>query len=309
MVFLGFGLVLSGCLPRGGDDLENILKNLFAEKYDKPVMDIEVDINARTDHHARGSVRLGEGAGNAGGFLASDMLGDWEIVWDGNGVYSCSQVEPYDFPPDYIEGCYDDGADKSTDGVDQDQQMKSIIKSLFLAEPGFSDLSVDDIAITFSKIATNHVSGMVEVLGGGPGNAGGFLASNIAGDWELVWHGNGVYECSLLEQYNFPENMKEGCFDNGFANEVVNEDVEQILKQRFAEKYNKNVNEVELHINDQIPSFVKGGIKFAGEISGAMFFAAEVGGEWVIVWDGNGVYECSLLQSYNFPADWMEGCI
>ncbi len=318
VLFVGFALVLGGCF-RSATDLNSILVGLFADKYEIPVSEIEVSIDGSTSHHASGMVRLGEGPGNAGGFLASDMLGEWEIVWDGNGVYLCSEVEPYGFPSAFIEGCYDedegddkadtDGDEKKDDGANMDNILGSIMKSLFVQESGFEDLTVEDLEITFSEIQNNHIKGMVEVDGGGPGNAGGFLASNINGDWELVWHGNGVYECSVLENYSFPENMKEGCFESVVDEIVFNEGMEDILKQRFAEKYNKNVSDVELSINEEEPSFAKGLVKFSGEIAGAMFFAAEIGGEWVIVWDGNGTYECSLLNDYYFPEDWKEGCI
>lgn len=42
---------------------------------------------------------------------------------------------------------------------------------------------------------------------------------------------------------------------------------------------------------------------------GGMWFAAKVGGNWKLVWDGNGTIDCSVLTPYpNFPTDMIPEC-
>ena len=59
--------------------------------------------NVGTDH-VRGMFRApGEQAGAL--FLAAWEMGEWEIVFAGNGAISCDEVAPYDFPAEMIEDC------------------------------------------------------------------------------------------------------------------------------------------------------------------------------------------------------------
>ncbi|OGM81015.1 hypothetical protein A2594_01995 [Candidatus Woesebacteria bacterium RIFOXYD1_FULL_41_28] len=53
--------------------------------------------------------------------------------------------------------------------------------------------------------------------------------------------------------------------------------------------------------------FAKGSVS-TGD-GGGMWFAAKVNGVWKLVWDGNGIIECSSVSPYpNFPADMIPQC-
>ena len=80
------------------------------------------------------------------------------------------------------------------------------------------------------------------------------------------------------------------------------------IKAAFAEKFNKQVDEVNITISDYQPSFAKGGVTFAGEMGGGWFLAAEVGGTWVIADDGNGTITCEKIEPYNFPVSMVSEC-
>ena len=80
------------------------------------------------------------------------------------------------------------------------------------------------------------------------------------------------------------------------------------IKAAFAEKFNKQVDEVNITISDYQPSFAKGGVTFAGEMGGGWFLAAEVGGTWVIADDGNGSITCEKIEPYNFPVSMVSEC-
>ncbi len=80
---------------------EEALKNLFQEKYNN--IDLEITIAEERGNYARGSISFKDGFG--GMFLAFNNNGHWQIVFDGNGVISCEQVEEYEFPEDMINDC------------------------------------------------------------------------------------------------------------------------------------------------------------------------------------------------------------
>jgi len=88
---------------------EKKIKEAFAEKYDKKISTILIEINQEAANHARGTVNFldDEEPGNAGIFLATDINGSWEIVFDGNGSFSCKALDEYGFPENMTEGCYE----------------------------------------------------------------------------------------------------------------------------------------------------------------------------------------------------------
>ena len=64
------------------------------------------------------------------------------------------------------------------------------------------------------------------------------------------------------------------------------EELADILAVLFAEKYEKDVENANVTVSELEGSYAQGGIVFEGEMGGGYFYAAEVGGEWVIVFDG-----------------------
>ncbi len=78
----------------------------FAEKFDKEIESITVTPTHESENHMRGMVKLGEAIGDGGMFLAAKVEGKWRIVVDGHGVYTCLEIEPYNFPDDMIFDCY-----------------------------------------------------------------------------------------------------------------------------------------------------------------------------------------------------------
>lgn len=89
-------------IPMNADEV----KKAFAEKYDKDVETISIEVTHELENHIRGIVKFGELIGDGGMFLAAKVEGKWVIVVDGQGAYTCNEVEPYNFPADMIEDCY-----------------------------------------------------------------------------------------------------------------------------------------------------------------------------------------------------------
>jgi len=86
----------------------DLIKQAFAEKYSKPLSDINVTITQETATHAKGGVSFGAGGPGEGGlFLATLIDNKWVLVFDGNGSIACQDLAPYNFPAEMIaEICY-----------------------------------------------------------------------------------------------------------------------------------------------------------------------------------------------------------
>ncbi len=87
------------------------IKEAFAEKYSKPLDEVEVTISKNTGTHASGSVRF---TGEMGGamWLAYKKTDDWLIVFDGNGTIPCSAVDPHNFPATMAPECWNEATGK-----------------------------------------------------------------------------------------------------------------------------------------------------------------------------------------------------
>ncbi|PIR07316.1 MAG: hypothetical protein COV55_00235 [Candidatus Komeilibacteria bacterium CG11_big_fil_rev_8_21_14_0_20_36_20] len=86
------------------------IKKLLAEKYSTKILAIELEIAQETATHARGMVSFLDenlpGPPEGGIFLAAKVAGQWQLVFDGNGGISCTQMQPYNFPEEMISDCY-----------------------------------------------------------------------------------------------------------------------------------------------------------------------------------------------------------
>ena len=83
------------------------LKLLFAQKYERRVEDITVEISQREGDYIVGGVKFaGEIAG--GYVLAAKVNEAWKIIFDGNGNYTCTAVDIVDFPVTLAPECWDE---------------------------------------------------------------------------------------------------------------------------------------------------------------------------------------------------------
>lgn len=95
--------------------------------------------------------------------------------------------------------------------------------------------------------------------------------------------------------------------DTGMPPTEEKSDLEQI-KELFAAKYNKPIEEAEVSISKNTGTHATGGVKFTGEISGAMWLAYHDGEKWILVHDGQGTIPCSAIEPYNFPTNMVPEC-
>lgn len=84
-------------------DFDQIRKAL-ADKYQKPLADVDLSISDNDGTHARGGVKFANEIAGAW-ILAAKVNDKWIIVQDGNGTISCETVAPYDFPVTMVSEC------------------------------------------------------------------------------------------------------------------------------------------------------------------------------------------------------------
>lgn len=87
---------------------ENVAEKIqliLANKYNKPVNEVNVTIAEQNSQYAGGSVLFGQGGpGEAGMFLARKVGNVWEVVFDGNGNADCNKMrQVYGFPDDILK--------------------------------------------------------------------------------------------------------------------------------------------------------------------------------------------------------------
>ena len=88
----------------------------------------------------------------------------------------------------------------------------------------------------------------------------------------------------------------------------LNDDILQI-KQAFAEKYHKNVSDIDINITADKGIYAVGTVTFKLAMEGGHFLAAKAAGGWVIVQDGNGSIMCDAVSPYNFPKSMVPECV
>ncbi len=93
------------CVSESSDS--DLIKAALVAKYDWDPQDIILTISKNDGQYATGGVRE-ESAMGGGMWFAAKVDGDWQIVWDGNGVIMCENLTDYpDYPKSLIPECYD----------------------------------------------------------------------------------------------------------------------------------------------------------------------------------------------------------
>lgn len=95
------------------EDLEEIeplaaqIKTAIVAKHGTGAQSLDISVAEINGSYARGGASE---AGMGGGMWFAARVGDnWELVWDGNGVIMCDDIDPYPgFPTNMVPECYDE---------------------------------------------------------------------------------------------------------------------------------------------------------------------------------------------------------
>lgn len=87
-------------------ELELAIKNQLIAKHGSSVEALDISVSKVEGAYATGGAGK-EGLGG-GMWFAAQVDGLWKLVWDGNGIISCADLESYpDFPTTMIPECFD----------------------------------------------------------------------------------------------------------------------------------------------------------------------------------------------------------
>lgn len=79
------------------------------------------------------------------------------------------------------------------------------------------------------------------------------------------------------------------------------------VKQGLVVEHGPDANSLNVTVSTIQNGYAKGMASSQG--GGGLWFAAKVGGVWKLVWDGNGIIDCTTLTPYpNFPTSMIPEC-
>jgi len=253
---------------------EDALKDALTVKNGTSFDDYTITITKQEGDYIQGGVSAGLGGA---AFFAAKVDGTWVIVFDGQDSPHCTTLEQYSFPESFTGGCY----------IDPIEGIRDAFEAKY-------SRSYDNATITIVKETTSFVQGGITE---GLASGAAFYATKVDGTWIIVFDGQYTPDCSIFEPYNFPMSLVETCYDNPTEG----------IRDAFETKYNRSYDNASITIVNETTGFVQGGIT-EGLASGAAFYAAEVGGTWVIVFDGQYTPDCSIFEPYNFPESLIVTC-
>lgn len=175
---------------------EEVIKKLFADKYEKKVSAVSLNISKETENYAEGGVMFldEEGPGNSGLFLAAKIDNNWQLVFDGNGAFACEMLEDYGFPEDMMEQCAEDIASML------DVKNNSVFFIVLESNPttGYQ-WQVDYDADYIESIDKKYLSGKPEFVGSGGQDIFKFRAlksgmTEIKFSYLRSWEGESIEE-------------------------------------------------------------------------------------------------------------------
>lgn len=87
------------------------------------------------------------------------------------------------------------------------------------------------------------------------------------------------------------------------------ENDEEMIKAALVKKHGWNSDDIIVTVSKNNGQFARGGVtEKSSEVGGGMFLAKKTNGQWEIVFDGNGVPDCSKLKiTYLFPKEILVG--
>jgi hypothetical protein len=83
--------------------------------------------------------------------------------------------------------------------------------------------------------------------------------------------------------------------------------IEEVIKEQIVAKRGPSASELTIKVSKNDGMYAQGGASSSG--GGGMWFAAKVGNNWKLVWDGNGTILCLDLTDFpDFPTSMIPEC-
>lgn len=91
--------------------LKTFIKNALVAKHGSTANELNISVSKIEGGFASGGA---SGEGGGGMWFAAKVNGNWQLVWDGNGVILCKDLAAYpNFPVSMIPECYNEQTNKS----------------------------------------------------------------------------------------------------------------------------------------------------------------------------------------------------
>jgi hypothetical protein len=147
-------------------------------------------------------------------------------------------------------------------------------------------VDANGLSVTIKENTGTHARGNVD--------NGYFLAAKVNGNWVIVADGQGVIDCNVVTQYNFPNSMVPECAGSS--------SVDSPIKVALAQHLGVDANTLTVVVEQETNNHAR------GNVDNGYFLAAKVNGNWVIIADGQGTIDCNVIMPYGFPASMVPEC-
>jgi len=101
---------------REEEDLDSIataIKAKLLTKHGQSFEGMEVSVSRVEGDYAQGGARPAEEGAGGGMWFGANVNGDWQLVWDGNGIITCTDLINYpQFPATLIPECWKEGTEE-----------------------------------------------------------------------------------------------------------------------------------------------------------------------------------------------------
>ena len=194
---------------------EEAIRQALLAKLGWAEAELDFSIGENTDTVARGTVKkVGEMEG-AAWFAGKDGSGNWIIVFIGQGIPYCNDIQAFNFPTTWISHCLDTSGNTIALGQPTLTDEEAIRQAL-LAELGWTDAELDfSMGENTGTVARGSLKKVGEMQG-----AGWFAGKDSSGNWIIAYIGQGIPYCSDIQAFNFPTSWISHCLD-GSGNTVA----------------------------------------------------------------------------------------
>lgn len=97
--------------PTTTEDLKTIIRDLLVAKHGANAAKLIITVSKIQGNYASGGASVPSEGG--GMWFAAKVNDVWQLVWDGNGIISCTDLAPYpDLPSSMIPECFNETTDQ-----------------------------------------------------------------------------------------------------------------------------------------------------------------------------------------------------
>lgn len=260
--------------------------------------DLEFLIGVNTGTHIKGTILPNENV-ETSTFLAALIEAGWIVVHNGEGTPTCTEIEDYNFPLDFVPECYDaEGA-----LINRSAAFLPLIETALSEE---TEISAENLDFSIGVNTGSHIWGNVREIGEVISEY--YLAAKVEDGWIIAYHGQVTPLCTQVDPHLFPSSMVPTCSDEQL-NPIDRSTYDSLgIQAALVDRTGIAVGEIEFTIEQNTGVHASGTVSQKGALSGGHYLAVKVDGTWIVVHDGQDAPFCADIEAYNFPSDILPFC-